>query len=123
LRVFSVVVELQRSVERIGQEWLPVSIWSRRIRGRIRKILPRGSAVVGVRDSDAEELVRACQRVFVMIAIGYKESARGKLQYIGIVEIAQCAWLGRSSAFEVLRSAFVRGLGKGDSAVAIENVV
>ena len=55
-----------------------------------------------------------------MIAIGYKESARGKLQYIGIVEIARCAWSGCSGAFESPRSATVRGPGKGDLAVAVE---
>ena len=58
-----------------------------------------------------------------MVAVNYKKSARGKSQYIGVVEIDRDAWSGCSGAYEAPGSAFIRGSSRSDLAVAVRTSV
>lgn len=48
---------------------------------------PVPAAVVGVGESDAEEGVGACGGVFVVVAVGDDEPARGELEGVGVVDV------------------------------------
>lgn len=66
--VLTRIVQLQRAVERVAQEWLPEAVDGAGFRGGLTEEQPTLAQVVGVADGDAEVGVAAITRVFRVIA-------------------------------------------------------
>ena len=85
--VLAGIVQLQRAVERVAQEGFPEAVHGARVCGRLAEEQPAFAQVVGVADGDAEVGVATVAGVFGVVPEGDDESAGGKLEDVGVVDV------------------------------------